>query len=425
MSFYRAPVNPGWDDFGARIQQGVQTGIGLMMEGRQRRRDQRRQDEQDRIAATERERQHTVENAELGVVPETDAYETVQRPSLAAVAAGGTPFTPDWMGSPDGQWHGENHDIPGTADVTGLSRLAAGSAAPAAPATERQLRPGVVHVGGLFIDPTRSLAFQRQQAATAAERASDEALRERKRTEVRVALVASGMDPQNADRRATAAAYGLTLPETPEERAERIRAEESAREPYRIADDNRTFGRALAIRAAIGDGGGGGRVTPSQQRAARNETRAQVEDTAYRLIRSDPTISEQELFDAMGEYRGEVSANDILNGIASAQSRYGREHGSGQMGQIQERGRAAQAQRRQAGALAKRRGGNSGGASGGARPAGGAPAGGQARAGGGNTGGGRPAPSGRSKQTITQAEYNALKGRGFTDQQIRSKYQVP
>lgn len=406
MSFYRAPINPGWDDFGARIQQGVQTGIALAVDGRQRRRDRARQDEADRIAAAARDRQQTLENAEIGVVPEGDAYETVRAPSLADAAAGASPFVPDWATPAGTPWRGETRDMDGV-DPRALGAFAAAPQG-SAPAMERRLRPGVVQAGGLFIDPTRSLAFRRQRAQVAAEHAQSEADRGRKRDEVRAALVASGMEPEEADRRGVAAAYGVTLPETPAERAERIRMDESAREPFRQADDDRSLQRALALRAASGGGGGGGGGagrgapggTPSQQRAARNEARAQVEDTAYRLIRSDPTISEQELFDAMKDYRGEVSASDILNGISSAQSRYGRERGGGQMGQIQERGRASQAARRQA-AAASRRAGPSGAPS----PA-------------------RPAPSGNARPTITQAEATALKGQGYTDQQIREKYTI-
>lgn len=421
MAFYRPPVNPGWDDFGARIAQGVQSGIGLAVEGRQRRRDQRRQDDADRMARKDRDRRIQMENAEAGMIPEADAYETVPvRPSLSGAATGQpAPLVPDWMGSPDGQWRGEVHGMDGV-DPSALAAFSGGGAPAAAPATERRLRSGVQQVGGLFIDPTRSLAFQRQRAAVNAEHAQDQADRERKRTEVRAALIASGMDPQNADRRAVAAAFGVTLPETPEERAERIRAEEEAREPYRVADDNRTFGRAMAIRAAVGDGSGGRGGTPSQRRAERNELRSTAEDSAYRVIRSDPTISEQELADYLrrSDVIGrDLSFNDIQNAIANAQSRYSREQGSGAGGQMRERGRVARSQQRQ-NEYVRNRGKTGGGqASPPPQQGGGAPRGGGAAPAAGRGGG-------AAKPAITQAEFQALKGRGFTDQQIRSRYTV-
>jgi hypothetical protein len=173
MSFYRAPINPGWDDLGERLRQGITGGIALAQDGRARRREQLRVDEADRREREDRERRRLFEDAEFGVIPEGQAYETV-RPSIASAAVG-APSTPEWMRTTPAPWQGEVH-----APFEETQALAALASQPARndAAPERRLRPGVVQTGGIFIDPTRSLAYRRQQAAAATERQQEEAERE-------------------------------------------------------------------------------------------------------------------------------------------------------------------------------------------------------------------------------------------------------
>lgn len=411
-NFYRPPVNPGWDDFGSRLEHGVENGIALAIAGKQRRRDQAKDDAASRQADEDRARHLQMEDAEMGVIPESDAYESVPslRPSLAAVASGTLAPSPATGGleSPFRPWHPQEYERGGAdAGMPGIF-------GPAPVATERQLRPGVIQAGGLFIDPSRSLAFRRQQATAQAERAQDEAQREQKRLQVRTSLVATGMTPQEADRRAVAAAYGVTLPQTPEEIQAATRARMAAEEPYKTAEAERTLKRTLAIVAARGrEGQGGARGTsPAQSRAARNELRGTAEDTAYRLIRSDPTISDQEVFDYLrrADVVGrDLPFNDIENAIAAAQGRFGREQGGGPGGQMRERARLNASRKRQAEHAHPAP--TSAPPVAGTTPPPRTPPAGPPQGGGGNS-------------SITQTEYAALRQRGFSDQQIRARFQV-
>lgn len=266
-TWYRPPVDPGYGRLGSSIQAALLGGLNAAAAVR----GQRADDEEQRLALRERilarkqaeedaKLRRATQMAELGVIGEDEAYETAPPPPVAQAITG---------------WN------------SGVALPAA-----AVPTPERVLRPGVRQVGSLFIDPTRSLAYERAIATRRAQEQAETEERERRAAAARTALTAAGITGAPLERAVAAAILGREVPETIEERVARVRAEEQAREPFRSADDERTFERSMALVAARGGGDGG--MTPAQQRAARNETRREARETAETFLRQNPRATAQQ-----------------------------------------------------------------------------------------------------------------------------------
>lgn len=192
---YRPPIDPGWDDFGQRIFQGVGAGIGLYQQGQDRADAQNRAWRQDRAAAEERaqaaaqrRRQQELQDLELGVIDEGEAFENVAPPSIdQAVRGSGADQFQQRM----------NMGGPGT----------------------RRLRSGVIQAGGRYIDPSRSLRVRQADAEADVERRQ----RETEYVSLVDRLVGMGRTREQAAREALQAVHRFNLPATLEERVEEAR----------------------------------------------------------------------------------------------------------------------------------------------------------------------------------------------------------
>lgn len=176
---YRAPISSGRDAIGAAIGAGLANAAGAAAGGLQERRrreleeeERARRDRLDAIAEQERQRRIAIENAEMGVIDQ-DAAMTGDAIERAVVGPDGRVTVP-----------------PGATLQPG--------------ATPRRMREGVTQVGGLYIDPKRSLAYQRQEISRQDQRAEEQRELERR------ADALQAMDPQMDRGDAIARAMGLS-----------------------------------------------------------------------------------------------------------------------------------------------------------------------------------------------------------------------
>lgn len=431
MSFYRAPINPGWDDFGARLAGGVQAGIGLYHDLSERNRRRRLEDE----ARVQAERMHGIMPA--GEVPLEDTVDLTPGPGVtpepdpmlrAVGAAGeGRALVPGMRPQPLSATLGMDVDLDGdvgwddprayaNVEPQGIrGALTTGTAPPRRvvrrrPVQSQDVGGGKRYVRGMDVglqnqlyetEATRRSAAAVASAAAAERRQQEEEERRGRINTITAALVGQGRTPDEASRLALAAEYHVPISPTPAEHLAQRRDELDLEDIYHQRQEGRRLSNSLALRAAGGGAGGASKpLTPAQARAARKDEEEAARATAYRLIRTNPAASEQELFNGLGEYHGRVDARVLLDQIAQAQRAYSRDQGSGVQAINAERARQRAAKERQpVRTVTVRRGAGT------TRPA-------------------APAPPAGTRRTITAAEAAALKQRGYNDAQIRERYQV-
>ena len=281
-TYYRPPVNPGWDDFGARIAGGALAGVQAIQDGRQRRTEQARYDAENARRATmdtrdaaDRERRTSLENLELGVIGEDEAFTVTPtvsqaRPTSPLAAFTGSGLTPEPVGpvSPAGG---------PMAALAGAREAMAG----VQPHTDRTLRPGVLRAGDLFVDPSRSLAYQRAVAGRQAEAQAEQQAVQQKRTEYAEALrTAGGYTEPEIARLSLAAALGREVPPPVAEVLDVRRQEKTIDADAAIRVDNTRTANDVRVKRTPG----------AQSGRARGETPAQAR-TASRTQRADATRS--------------------------------------------------------------------------------------------------------------------------------------
>ena len=135
---YRPPVSGGRDAIGNAIGSGLAGGAAAVAAGldEQRRRaiedeERRRRERLQQLAEEDRQRRILLENAEVGVVDPADAMEGDPIARAVPLPGGGYSVPKGGLVDPRGQ--------------------------------PPKLRDGVTRVGDLYVDPSRSLGFQRQK----------------------------------------------------------------------------------------------------------------------------------------------------------------------------------------------------------------------------------------------------------------------
>jgi hypothetical protein len=261
---FRAPIDPGWGAFGEALAFGVRDGMDRYTGGRRQRLEDDRYDAEmrrrarlDKQADQDRLFARDLQRAELGVVDEDEAYEQVpaisMRPAEGFLSAitGGQPAPapvargPMSVNQPQG--------VASSALASARDAVAA-----AQPRMERRLRPGVQRAGNLLVDPTRSLAWGRAEAAQ----------RERTERAERLGLVQglTGHLPEPERNRVIAqAVYGVGIPESRDEEMEALEEQLALRDRYDARADQRT----ASLRASSAP-------SPAESRSERNATLASI-----------------------------------------------------------------------------------------------------------------------------------------------------
>ncbi len=261
---YRPPIDPGWGGFGAAIAGGVREGVDRFSMGRQQQQEQERYAAElarrkvlDQQAETDRLRAIQLQDAEYGIVDADEAYDEVPAfsprpqggPMAALLGGASTPVAAGPVNTNEpAQFGGPASAIFGNARE---------SIAAAQPATGRRLREGVVKVGGMYMDPRRSLAQARTQAAAEAERARENAERQERMQTVQ-GLVA-GLPEDEQTRAIAQAIYGVNLPRSRADELAELTDELEIRDRFDARNDERQFRQSTALRAM----GGGERETPA------------------------------------------------------------------------------------------------------------------------------------------------------------------
>lgn len=265
---YRPPVNPGFDAIGAAIATGLGDARASLRRNRNEeeersryRAEQERQKRLEAVAEQERQRRVAIENAEMGVVGEDQAYDPIQAAVAQVPARRPEERAQDWFG-----------------------RMSAAPEQAAAP-QPRRLREGVVQTGGLFIDPRAGLTYRRQQITREDERA------ERQRQIEENAARIRGLDPTMSPDEAIARAVGLSIADP----VTRGQAVSQARENLEMSDEfrrrqesreNAEWGRRHSITESAQRAAQGGALNASRTRNSAEGLALTLADEA--LTRTNP-----------------------------------------------------------------------------------------------------------------------------------------
>lgn len=289
---YRPPISSGYLSVADAIAGGLSRGMDRYQQGRRQRvederyaADVRRRAMMDKRDEADRNRRTMLENAELGVIDEGDAYEEV----------------PDLMSRP----------------LAAIIGNAEEGIAPARTPTVRQMRPGVSRVGGMYVDPRRSLPFQRSAAVAEAEGAREQQDRSSRYQQALTAAIAAGHDQRNATRIATQAAYDVDVPQTREEALADLEAELALRDRFEAQADQRNYQQDVVLRSITANAND--RPSPSEVRKERADTlKSFALSSAYDAVR-DELAPAQAVERVAAEIRHSATQNGMT--VSSAEAR--------------------------------------------------------------------------------------------------------